>query len=138
MRAVCLVALASCAVSLPVPTERMPIELVGRGNLVKGGVSIDGFTCGETYSTAVTGVREAETEMRACWQANVVYGAGILGALVLGPAALVTAHEGGSHALVDTELGIMATSFLVGYVAAWIAGHHLNRAIRVYNDSLAR
>ena len=116
----------------------MPIEYVGRGNLEKGGVAIDGFTCGEKYQAAVSGVREAETEVRACWQANVVYGAGILGALAFVPITIVTAREGGPHALVDTEAGVAVGMFLVGYVAAWIAGNHLNRAIRVYNDSLTR
>ncbi len=128
--------LVACGPALQVPSDREPIEHVGRGKLEKGGVPLDGFTCGETYETAVAGVREAETEMRACWQANVLYGGGILGSLVLAPVALVTAHDGGSHALVDTELGAMATSFLVGYIAAWLAGHQMNRAIHVYNAAV--
>jgi hypothetical protein len=137
MRAVCLVALTACLGPMP-PTERMPIDYVGRGNLEKGGVAVDGFTCGEKYKAAVSGVREAETEMQACWQANVVYGAGILGALAFVPITIVTAREGGPHALVDTEVGVIAASVVVGYIAAWIAGHHLNRAIHTYNDSLTR
>ncbi|HEY1547852.1 MAG TPA: hypothetical protein VGG28_08530 [Kofleriaceae bacterium] len=135
MRVFALVALAACVDAMPT-TERMPIEYVGRGSLEKGGVAVDGFTCGETYSAAVTGVPEAEREIRACWQANVVYGAGILGSLALVPVAITTAHEGGPRALVDVEVGAIATSFLIGYVAAWIAGNHLNNAIHVYNRAV--
>jgi hypothetical protein len=135
MRIAVLVALTACVGSLP-PTDRMPIEHVGRGNLEKGGVAIDGFTCGEKYQAAVSGVPDAEREIRACWQANATYGLGILGSLVLAPVALVTDHEGGSHALVDAELGAVAASFLVGYIAAFVAGHHLNRAITIYNAAV--
>jgi hypothetical protein len=135
MRAVCLVALAACAGTLP-STDRMTIHWVGRGHLEKGGEPLDGFTCGEKYQVAVTGVPDAEREMRACWQANAIYGGGILGWLVLMPITIATAREGGPRALVDVEAGAIATSFLIGYIAAFIAGNHLNRAIDVYNAAV--
>jgi hypothetical protein len=135
MRAVCLVALAACVGTLP-PTERMTIHWVGHGHLDKGGEPLDGFTCGEKYQTAVTGVPDAEREMRACWQANAISGGGFLGALVLVPITIETARDGGSRTLVDIEAGAIATSFLIGYIAAFIAGDHLIRAIDVYNAAV--
>jgi hypothetical protein len=135
MRAVCLVALTACAGTLP-STEPMTIHWVGRGHLEKGGAPLDGFTCGEKYQAAVTGVPDAEREMRACWQANAIYGGGILGWLVLMPITIATAREGGPRALVDVEGGAIATSFLIGYIAAIIAGRHLNRAIDIYNAAV--
>ncbi|HEY3805054.1 MAG TPA: hypothetical protein VGL61_20730 [Kofleriaceae bacterium] len=138
MRCACLIALGliGCAVTFPIPTARMPIHYVGRGNLRKGGAALDGFTCGERYEDAVSGVPAAEAEMRACWKANVVYGLGIGLALVAVPGAFVTEHYGGSRTAVGAEAGFAAASFLVGYIAAFVAGHHLNRAIDIYNEAI--
>ncbi|HEX4451383.1 MAG TPA: hypothetical protein VH143_10960 [Kofleriaceae bacterium] len=55
MRVVCLVALASCTVALPVPLDPSPITKgAGKRPYEKAGVPLDGFTCGEKYQAAVT------------------------------------------------------------------------------------
>jgi hypothetical protein len=124
--------LAGCA-ELPVPTDREPIEWVGHGHLAKGGVGLDGFTCGERYAAAVQGAPEAEDEIATCRAANIVYGSAILGAIAAGTTTIATGASG-SHA--ELGAGVVLTSLVIGYAAALLAGHHLNRAVDAYNATV--
>jgi hypothetical protein len=123
--------------SLPVPTQLSHIHMRRHGHLEKDGVPIDGLTCGDRYAQAVTGVSEAAAEIAACRQANLIYGAGMLGFVALIPVGGITSTSGGSRTAIDVEVGVALTSFVVGAVAAWFAGSHLDRAVRVYNDAVA-
>lgn len=115
------------------PTDREPIAWVGHGHLAKGGVGLDGFTCGERYLTAVAGAPAAEDEMATCRAANIVYGSAMLGAIAAGTTTIATGAWG-SHA--ELGAGIALTSFAIGFVAAWVAGDHLNRAVDAYNATV--
>ena len=131
----CLFALSLVACSqLPVPTEPMPLTYVGRGHLEKGGVPLDGFTCGDRYAAAVTGDTEAEAEIATCGRYNEYYGAGMIGAIGLSTGALIGGDVGLSRTGVEITLAVAATSFLVGYVSAFVSGHHLNEGVRIYNE----
>jgi hypothetical protein len=132
MRCALLALLVGCA-ELPVPTDREPINWVGRGNLEKGGVAIDGLTCGERYSAAVAGAPAAEDEMATCRMANIVYGSAMLGAIAAGT---VTVATGASGSRAELGAGIALTSFAIGFVAATVAGDHLKRAVHAYNATV--
>jgi hypothetical protein len=138
MRAVCLVALASCAVSLPVPLEPAPItKPPGKRPYEKAGVPLD-RSCGERFELAVTGVDEAERDVRACHVANDVAIAGWLGALVLGMTSTISAEDHQRGGLLDAEIGVAVTSFIIGEVAAFIVVHRQHRAIDEYNAAVTR
>ena len=135
MRGACVVLLAGCGPMLPVPMAPMPLDDVGHGHLEKGGVPVSGMTCGEQFERAVAGVRDAEDDMHACWDADVVAAGGAIGALVLGPTAIVSAHEG-DHRAAEIEAGATMASLLISVVAAFVVMHYENRAVRTYNDSI--
>lgn len=132
-------ALAGCAGTFDVPTSRMPItwQREGRhGHWDKGGVHLQGWTCGEQYRRAVAGVPEAEAEITDCRHSVALYGA-MMSVFVLAPLAGIGASEAIDHkvdgAWFDGGIGIGGAAFLVGFAAAFAAISQQDQAIDIYN-----
>jgi|SRR5580704_13130891 hypothetical protein len=140
--AVVLALVAGCAGSFGVPTERMPISWEGTGrhmHWVKGGVPLQGMTCGKDYQDAVTGVPAAEERMADCEQSMKIYGIA-MGGFVLFPLAGIAAGE-----LIDHEiggkwfaagLGLGGAAFIIGFAAAYAALTQQDDAMRIYDAHL--
>jgi hypothetical protein len=143
MRAVLVVlgvvlGLGACAGQL-VPTERAPIRWVRahrHGHYAKGGVALDGWTCGEQYHRAVTGVAEAEDLMASCSGYNTAYAALLttfVASLAVTGTAPGTTEDGTRTAIVATSLGVGLTSFALSFVMGYHANKRLAEAVRVYD-----
>jgi hypothetical protein len=116
--------LGACAGPL-VPTDRMPIDYVGtgrHGHYEKGGVALEGLTCGEQYHRAVAGVGEAEDLMDSCESYTKAYGY-FMGGFVALPALGITAAELFDHG----NGGLFTASVIAGVVSFAIGvamGYH--------------
>jgi hypothetical protein len=135
-----LLILASCAVE--VPTQRMRIEWHGgrHGAYQKGGVQIEGWTCGEQYQRAVTGVPEAEAMMARCARHNAAYGALLSGFVVLPLAGLgvgeLFVHDAHTRDVVlGTGVIVGLSSFALGLVMGYESGVELREAVQLYNGA---
>jgi hypothetical protein len=118
------VVLAGCAGTFDVPTGRMPIawERDGRrGHWAKGGVQLQGWTCGEQCRHTIT-----------------LYGA-MMSVFVLAPLAGIAASEAVDHRVdggwFDAGVGIGGAAFLVGFAAAFVAISQQDEAVDIYNRS---
>jgi hypothetical protein len=141
--ALVLVGLAACSSGWLVPTEPMPVTWrhvphSRHGYYEKGGVELDGWTCGEQYQRAVAGVPEAVAEMESCSHYNTAYGL-LMSGFVLGVATSFGAWLSPLDPSVKRDVaygGFVTglTSFLVGYALVPFEIDHMKRAIRIYDQ----
>jgi len=138
------VCFAACGGAL-VPIEPMPIEWVSSGRhgaYEKGGITIDGWNCGEAYQRAVTGVPEAEALMRECSSYIKAYGALMTGFVVLPIGSIAGGapidDHGTRDAVIGVGVGLALTSFALGLVMGHVATTKRAEAVHIYNARYAR
>ena len=107
------------------------------GHYEKGGTPLEGWTCGEGYQRAVTGVVEAEEKMRTRSHYNTAYGV-LMSAFVVAPlgalgAGLMVDDHGTRTAVIATGAAVGLTSFLIGLGMAYLASGELHDAVHLYN-----
>ena len=132
--------LAACAGAL-VPTERVHINRAGtwrHRSYEKGGVALDGWTCGEQYQRAVAGVPEAEALMHDCAGDTQLYG-GLMSGFILAPglgAAAGELFDSGRARLFDIGAFVGVASFAAALLFGVRAAEERDDAVRAYNAAL--
>lgn len=134
-------ALASGCSGPLVTTERFPIEWVRtdsrHGHFEKGGIALDGWTCGEQYERAVAGVPAAEDLIESCSRSNTAYGV-LMSAFAVLPITgfgigLVTSDHATRDVVIGTGVGLGLAAFAVGLVMGYRANTTVREAVHVYN-----
>jgi hypothetical protein len=144
-RVVAALALAGCAGTFDVPTERMPItrersRASHHSHWEKGGVELGGLTCGADFERAVSGVPEAEARMADCRRSTTIFAIGASGFVVLplagiGVGELADHDATGRWFVAGAALG--GAAFVVAFIAAYEALAQQDDAIHIYNRGLA-
>jgi hypothetical protein len=132
--------LAGCG-SLPVPAGYIPIYVERSGRHTwysKGGVPIDGFTCGERYRQAVDEEPAAVALVGRCRRENIAYAVLLIAAFV--PPALGLAAAGSDafdeatrHGLGIGGFALGLVTFGAGMLVGYLGGVDLRQAIQLYN-----